>query len=190
MAGLQPSGRQDSGSIRDLKLTCMNNLLATPQERVYFKDLMSRFLFVSAGWIAAYTPGRTAEQLTGKTDFDIFSYDHAAAALRDEQLIIRTGRAIVGKVERETYRGRADAWVSTTKMPLKDDRNRIIGTFGITRDVTAQIKAENALKEVTPPPRTITPPSRMVTPPSRTASPPPRPASPPPRYPTPRRAGG
>ncbi len=176
MAGLQPSRRQESDSIRDLKLTCMNNLLSTPQERVYFKDLMSRFLLVSAGWIAAYTPGRTAEQLIGKTDFDIFSYDHAAAALKDEQQIIRTGRAIVGKVERETYKGRADAWVSTTKMPLKDDRNRIIGTFGISRDVSAQIKAEDALKAATPPPKSVTPPPRY-------------PSTPPPRYPSTRRAG-
>jgi signal transduction histidine kinase len=48
-------------------------------------------------------------------------------------------------VELETHGGRPDAWVSTTKMPLRDDRGEIIGTFGISRDVTAQIEAEQAL---------------------------------------------
>jgi PAS domain S-box-containing protein len=137
--------REERETRRELELTCMSNLLSATEERVYFKDLQSRFLLVSAGWIAAYAPGRAAGELIGKTDFDVFSDQHACVALRDEQQVIRTGEPIVGKVELETYGGRADTWVSTTKMPLRDERGRIIGTFGISRDVTARIRAENAL---------------------------------------------
>jgi two-component system, sensor histidine kinase and response regulator len=132
---------------RQLKLICMNNLLAAADERVYFKDLLSRFLYVSAGWIATYAPDRAADDLVGKTDFDIFTYEHAINARNDEQRIIDTGQPIVGKVEKETYEGRADAWVWTTKMPLWDEHHAIIGTFGISRDITAQIAAEKALSE-------------------------------------------
>ena len=57
MAGVEPQ--------RELELTCMDNLLSATGERVYFKDLQSRFLLVSAGWIAAYAPGRTAAELIG-----------------------------------------------------------------------------------------------------------------------------
>jgi diguanylate cyclase (GGDEF)-like protein/PAS domain S-box-containing protein len=131
--------------VRELMLTCMNNLLSATEERVYFKDPLSRFLLVSAGWIAKYAPGRTAEELIGKTDFDVFSDEHASAALADEQQILRTGKPIVGKVEQETFIGRPVAWVSTTKMPLRDECGRIIGTFGISRDITAQISAEKVL---------------------------------------------
>jgi two-component system, sensor histidine kinase and response regulator len=141
--GLPAQRQQGSESQRELELTCMSNLLSATGERVYFKDLLSRFLLISAGWIAAYAPHRAANDLIGKTDFDIFSDEHASAALRDEQQIIRTGEPIVGKVELETYGGRTDTWVSSTKMPLRDSRGRIIGTFGISRDVTAQIRAEN-----------------------------------------------
>jgi PAS domain S-box-containing protein len=123
----------------------MSNLLSATGERVYFKDRLSRFLLVSPDWIAAYAPGRTAEELIGKTDFDIFGREHATAAFEDEQQIIRNGLPIAGKVERETRDGQPDAWVSTTKMPLRDDGGQIIGTFGISRDVTAQVEAENAL---------------------------------------------
>jgi PAS domain S-box-containing protein len=144
-ANAQTPERAESDPLRELKLTCMSNLLSATEERVYFKDLLSRFLLISAGWLATYAPGRAAEELIGKTDFDVFSYEHAAVALKDEQQVIRTGQPIVGKLERETYKDRPDAWVSTTKMPLRDERGRIIGTFGISRDVTAQIKAENAL---------------------------------------------
>src|SRR5262249_52300852 len=38
-------------------------------------------------------------------------------------------------------------WVSTTKMPLRDPDGCVIGTFGITRDITARKRAEDALAE-------------------------------------------
>jgi PAS domain S-box-containing protein len=123
----------------------MSNLLSASWERVYFKDPLSRFLFVSAGWIEAYAPGRNPRELRGKTDFDVFTQEHASAAFADEQQIIRTGEPVVERVERETYTGRPDAWVSTTKMALRNERGEIIGTFGITRDISAQIMAETAL---------------------------------------------
>jgi signal transduction histidine kinase len=139
--------REQRESQRELQLTCMSNLLSATEERVYFKDMQSRFLLVSAGWIAAYAPGRAAEELIGKTDFDVFSDQHASAAFQDEQQVIRTGEPVIGKVELETYGGRADTWVSTTKMPLRDERGQVIGTFGISRDVTTQISAEITLAQ-------------------------------------------
>jgi two-component system, sensor histidine kinase and response regulator len=147
MARLPPPDPPDSETQRELRLTCLRNLLSAAEERVYFKDRLSRFLFVSEGWLAAYAPGRTAAELIGKTDFDVFSVQHASAAFRDEKLIIRTGEPIVGQVERETYSGQPDAWVSTTKMPLLDPAGEIIGTFGISRDITAQVRAERALAD-------------------------------------------
>jgi len=142
-----PQRQEESEPQRDLELTCMSNLLSAVEERVYFKDLYSRFLLVNAGWIAACAPDRTPAELIGKTDFDVFADRHASAAFRDEQQVIRTGEPIVGKVEQETYGGRAGTWVSTTKMPLRDERGQIIGTFGISRDITAQVMAENAMAE-------------------------------------------
>jgi len=136
---------EESDQLRDLKLTCMDNLLATTEARLYFKDLESRFLLVSAGCDATVPSGHALDELIGKTDFDFYSQEHAAAAFEDERQIIRNGEPIVGKLERETFVDRADAWASTSKMALRDKRGQIIGTFGITRDVTAQIKAENAL---------------------------------------------
>src|SRR5665213_1173424 len=136
---------EESDQLRDLKLTCMDNLLATTEARLYFKDLESRFLLVRAGCDATVPSGHALDELIGKTDFDFYSQEHAAAAFEDERQIIRNGEPIVGKLERETFVDRADAWASTSKMALRDKRGQIIGTFGITRDVTAQIKAENAL---------------------------------------------
>ena len=144
---LCPGRSEVSEELGDLRLTCMYNLMTNGDaaEKVYFKDRQSRFLFVSKAWLEAVAPDLSEEEVTGKTDFDFFSEEHAAAAFEDEQYIIRTGEPIVGKLERETFNDRAGAWVSTTKMALRNERGEVIGTFGISRDVTAQIRAENAL---------------------------------------------
>jgi diguanylate cyclase (GGDEF)-like protein/PAS domain S-box-containing protein len=132
-------------SPEQIERNCMRNLLASPEERVWLKDLESRFLLVSQGWLEAVAPGRTLDDIIGRTDFDIFSRPHAAAAFEDERQVIATGKAIVAKIECETFDDRPDAWVSTTKLPLRDEDGAIIGTWGIARDVTAQISAEQAL---------------------------------------------
>jgi diguanylate cyclase (GGDEF)-like protein/PAS domain S-box-containing protein len=124
----------------------MRNLLASSEERIFFKDRESRFLFVSAGWLSAYLPGSSVEGVIGKTDFTVFSTEHASEAFADEQRIIQTGRPMVAKLERETFHDRPDAWMSSTKEPLLDESGNIIGTFGLSRDITAQVHAQEALR--------------------------------------------
>jgi diguanylate cyclase (GGDEF)-like protein/PAS domain S-box-containing protein len=132
-------------SREEIERICMRNLLESSDECIFFKDRESRFLLVSAGWLAAYFDGRSVDELVGKTDFDIFSEPHAAAALADEQRVIRTGRPMVAKPERETFHDRLDKWTSTSKLPLRDEAGEIIGTFGLSRDITAQVQAQDAL---------------------------------------------
>lgn len=118
---------------------------ATP-DRIYFKDLQSRFVrnnLAQARLLGAASP----EDCVGRTDFDYFSAEHAERALADEQEIIRSGRAVIGKVERITMRDGTTSWVSTTKLPWRDAQGRIIGTFGLTRDITETKNAEEKLTE-------------------------------------------
>jgi PAS domain S-box-containing protein len=129
-------GSEGPGAPDELWRLCMANLLASAAERVYFKDRASRFLLVSSGWLKGSAGGRSLEEVIGKTDADIFSAEHAAEALKDEKRIMATGEPVVAKLERETFPDRPDTWVQTTKMPLRDDRGDVVGTFGISRDVT------------------------------------------------------
>jgi diguanylate cyclase (GGDEF)-like protein len=141
------SGLSSGSSSRDeVARVCMRNLLANREERVFFKDRESRFLLVSAGWLLAEGQGRSLDEVIGKTDFDIFSGVHATAAFEDERQVMDTGEPIVAKVERETFDDRPDGWVSTTKLALRDEHGRIIGTWGVSRDVTAQVGLEETIR--------------------------------------------
>ena len=138
----RPKDSLSGVSPEEIERLCMHNLISSTEERVFFKDADSRFLLVSAGWLAAEGHGRELSDVIGKTDFDVFSRPHAEAAFIDEQQVMATGEPMAAKIERETFDNRPDAWVSTTKLPLRDDRGSIVGTFGISRDVTGQVQAE------------------------------------------------
>jgi len=121
-------------------------LLGNIPDRIYFKDLESRFVRISRALAELFGLTDPSEAI-GKTDFDFFTPEHAEPALRDEQEIIRTGNPMTGKVEKETLPdGRAD-WVLTTKMPLRDRSGRIIGTCGISKDITAFKEMDDALHQ-------------------------------------------
>jgi sigma-B regulation protein RsbU (phosphoserine phosphatase) len=125
---------------RFLLKTLMDNL----PDNIYFKDRESRFIAVNrstVAWFGFQDPAR----VLGKTDADLFAPEHAQAALRDEQAILRTGQPLVNREEKETWADGHETWVSTTKLPLRDPNGQIIGTFGLSRDITEKKRAEEKL---------------------------------------------
>lgn len=115
-------------------------LLENIPDSIYFKDLQSRFLKVSDS--LAKKHHIKTEDLIGKTDFDFFGKIHAAQAFEDEQAIIRTGIPIMEKEEKEDWPDGSATWVSTVKMPFRDENGNMIGTFGISRSITNRKKNE------------------------------------------------
>ena len=124
----------------ELDRIAFHNMLEYAAEAIYFKDLQSRFIAVSRS--LATRMGREPEELLGRTDFDIFTDEHASAAYADEQRVIATGISMLDKEERETWPDRGDTWVMSNKRPLRDLDGGIIGTFGIRRDITRAVIAE------------------------------------------------
>src|SRR5438132_1853985 len=127
---------------RDLLHTLMDNL----PDNMFFKDAASRFVRVNKA-LTTYFGLADPAQAIGKTDFDFFTEEHARAAHLDEQEIMRTGQPVVGKEEKETWLDGRVRWVSTTKMPFRDNDGNIMGTFGVARDITRVKLAEEGLRE-------------------------------------------
>ena len=115
-------------------------------DMVYFKDIQGRF--IRANQVLANRFGQpNPAALLGKTDFDFFTEKHARVAYEDEQVIMRTGQPVIDKEEKETWPGRADTWVLTSKMPLRDTEGKIIGVSGISVDITRRKRAEEQIRE-------------------------------------------
>lgn len=114
-------------------------------DRVYFKDLDSRFLRISRSKATVCGLADPAEAV-GMTDADTFSSVHADEAFQDEQEIIRTGRSIVGKEEALIWPDGSESWALTTKVPLRNRWGQIIGTMGISHDITDRKQAEAQIR--------------------------------------------
>jgi len=123
----------------------LHALMDNVPDAIYFKDTGSRFLRLS-GALAERFGLSDPSQAVGKSDADFFTEEHARQAYADEQEMVRTGRPVVGLEEKETWPDGHETWVSTTKMPLRDKDGRIIGTFGISRDITGRKRAEQELQ--------------------------------------------
>ncbi len=126
---------------RDLLHTLMDNL----PHCIYFKDEASRFVRINRAMARMFGIAEPS-QAVGKTDADFFGPEHAAQALADEQEIIRTGRPVIDKEEKETWPDGHITWALSTKMPVYGIDGRIAGTFGVSRDITEQRVAEEALR--------------------------------------------
>ncbi len=119
-------------------------LLEHSPDHIYFKDRQGRFLSVSrslAEWMGLSEPF----EAIGRSDVDFFAPEHARKARMDEDVILNTGRALIGVEEREVWPDGRVTWVSTTKVPLRDREGRIVGIFGMSRDVTARKAAEEMI---------------------------------------------
>src|SRR5208337_2139148 len=126
---------------RHLFRTLMDNL----PDAIYFKDRESRFTRNNRANARKFGLSDPAQAI-GKTDFDFFTEAHAQPAFADEQEIIRTGQPMLGKEEKETWPDGHVTWASTTEMPLRDTNGDIIGTFGVSRDITERRRVEEALQ--------------------------------------------
>ena len=84
--------------------------------------------------------------MVGLSDFDLYTAEHARPAFDAEQHIIASGQPLLDTVEKETWPDGRVTWVSTSKVPFRDPSGAIIGTFGISRDITIQKLAEEEFR--------------------------------------------
>jgi two-component system, sensor histidine kinase and response regulator len=121
-------------------------LIDNMPDYIYVKDQQSRFVLANQA-VADLTGAPSPEDLRGKTDFDYFPREIAAAFFADEQAVIRSGKPLINREEPNIdARGNAK-WNLTTKVPLLDSNGQPVGIMGIGRDLTPRKEAEAELEK-------------------------------------------
>jgi PAS domain S-box-containing protein len=127
-------------------LNLHQTLFDNTPDMIYFKDAASRFLKVNHAW-AKWKGLRSPDDAIGKSDADFFRPEFAKGTLKEEQRIIRTGKPLVGKIEHLAARDSCYRWLLATKVPVINTQGKIVGTCGITRNITPLKDAEEALSK-------------------------------------------
>ena len=123
----------------------LNTLLEFSTDFIYFKDADSQFIRISRA-LATYFGMSEPHEAIGKTDFDLFSAADAQQYRADEQKVMRTGQPIVNKEEEQVGPTGEKTWLLTSKVCLRNVEGMVVGTFGISRDITVRKQAEEALR--------------------------------------------
>ena len=115
------------------------------RDTVYFKDKDSKFIwnnYMHANQFGVIKP----DDLIGKSDKDFFPPEFAEKARQIELEIMRTGVPVLN-IEEKLYVDEDNVrYYSASKYPLYDKDNNIVGTWGISRDITEEKKLELELE--------------------------------------------
>ncbi|MBF0467214.1 MAG: PAS domain-containing protein [Nitrospirae bacterium] len=143
-----PQGKSSAASMEEKIALKEHELLRILMDNVpdsiYFKDHEGRFVMVNKA--KAYNSSTTPEAMIGKTDFDYLSPAQASRVRQLEEEIIKTGKPMVGNVETLTRKSGNTVHVLANKVPWYDSEGNIIGTIGISRDITEFKDAREALE--------------------------------------------
>ena len=124
----------------------LRTLMDTIPDSMYFKDKKGRFVVVNRA--KAEHVGKRTSEVVGKTDFDFLPEEEAKRAFEDEEKVMKLKKPLVDKVEKVTHPDGKTVWVSTTKVPWFNSRGEVIGTIGISRDITKRKEQEERIKRL------------------------------------------
>ena len=114
-------------------------------DAIYAKDIDGRKILANLADLENIGAKSEAEVLN-KTDFDVFPNDVAAKFFADDQTVIQTGKSIINREEFFIKSDGQKHWLTTSKLPLKDEKGNISGLVGIGRDITKRKQAEELIK--------------------------------------------
>ena len=112
---------------------------------LFVKDTASRFIVVNRA--VAADLGLQPEDLIGKTDFELHWADLAHKFFDDEQKVISSGEPLLDIEEYVIDVSGNKKWLSTLKVPLRNDQDEVIGIVGVARDISERRRVEVALAE-------------------------------------------
>ncbi|MGZ5472220.1 MAG: PAS domain-containing protein, partial [Nitrososphaeraceae archaeon] len=109
---------------------------------IYIKDRENRFIIVNRAMGDLF--GKRPEDFIGKTDFDFAPQKIAKESFKDDNQVIKSNKPILDKTEMIISSGK-EFWISSSKIPWYDNNGNVMGTMGISRDITKRTQRTDSL---------------------------------------------
>jgi PAS domain S-box-containing protein len=120
---------------------------ALPDVVYFIKDTVGRYVRVNQT-LAKRCSGGDKSKLIGKRPEEVYPAALAVSYARQDELVLRTGKCVDHQLELHIYPGGIAGWCLTTKHPLRDDKGRIVGVTGISRDLNAPNDKASGFEEL------------------------------------------
>ncbi len=121
----------------------LQTLIDWVPDYLWVKDIASRFIVANKAITSDSGRANTCDMI-GLTDFDIHAPEAARKFRAQEEDILRSGQPMIDREELIVNSSGAKKWLLTTKVPLRNDQNEIVGLVGVSRDIT-ELKATRAV---------------------------------------------
>ncbi len=125
---------------RNLLRTLIDNL----PDLIFIKDVQGRFILYNSA-VERFVGAATSDEIYGKTVYDFSPPKLAAQYEADDRTVLESGQPIVNREEPSADVTGEWRWSSTTKVPLRNLAGEIVGLIGVSRDITARKRVEEAL---------------------------------------------
>ncbi len=124
----------------------LQTVIDTVPLRVFWKDLNLRYLGCNPAF--ARDAGKTHPgELIGQDDFGMAWADQAGLYREDDHRIIESGIAKLDYEEPQTTPDGREIWLRTSKVPLRNSDNEVIGVLGIYEDITQSRRLAQSLHQ-------------------------------------------
>ncbi len=120
----------------------LRSVIETATDAIFMKDRYGRYQFINSA--GALVIGKPAEDIIGKRDDELFPQETANRRMADDQSVFEGS----GQQRFEAIiplNGETRTFYSI-KTPHRDQNGQIVGLVGVSRDMTALKKAEEALR--------------------------------------------
>jgi len=114
---------------------------------VFWKDTACRYLGCNQPF-AENAGFSDPEALIGLDDYELVWYKQAPAYRRDDRAVMTTGQARLNFEEKQTTANGKTVWVQTSKVPMRDGQENIIGLLGTLQDITESKRAREELQRL------------------------------------------
>ena len=129
-----------------VKSDLLQAVIDTVPIRVFWKDRSSRYLGCNPAF--ARDAGKSdPSELLGKTDYDLAWANVAERYQSDDATVIESESPKINFDEPQTTLSGHTTWLRTSKVPLKDRANQVIGVLGMYEDISEQRATEARLRE-------------------------------------------
>jgi PAS domain S-box-containing protein len=116
----------------------LRSVIEGSTDAVFTKDLQGRYQLINE--VGARAVGLPAGQVVGKSDAELFPAQIAQATIARDQAVLAHGQTVTYEDVEHTATG-TRVWLST-KGPLRDGNGKVIGLFGVSRDITRHQRME------------------------------------------------